>query len=57
MHSIILLTLRALFLKVGLLKVDDNTVDLEDAEQQLSFVEKGGKWQPECETRKKVREN
>ena len=42
------------FISVGLLEVDNNSVRLEEVESELKFVQKGGKWRPDCLSRNKV---
>ena len=42
------------FFTVGLLEVNNNSVALEEVESELTFVNKGGQWRPDCVSRNKV---
>lgn len=43
------------FFLVGLLEVNNNSVILEEVENELAFVQKGGQWKPDCLPRNKVK--
>lgn len=45
------------FFLVGLLEVNNNSVILEEVENELAFVQKGGQWKPDCLPRNKVKKN
>lgn len=40
--------------EVGLLAINNSTVNLEDLQQELYFVSNGGRWTPSCQSRQKV---